>query len=81
MVQEYVIADASVKFMGARNPLEECLFYGGEDFWHKDLNKAKKYTQPSDAIEEARKLNADLPVKVLLIQNEGNRIGVGEIKF
>ena len=81
MVQEYVIADASIKYMGAKNPLEECLFYGGDSFWSRDLNKAKKYTQSNDAIEEARKLNTDLPVKVLLIQNEGHRIGVGEIKF
>lgn len=81
MTPEYIIADATVKFMKARNPLEESLFYGDDNQWVKNYNKAKKYTDSNMAIEQARILNTELPVKVLLVQNEGHRIGVGEIKF
>ena len=81
MTPEYIIADATVKYMAVRNPLEESLFYGDDNQWVKNYNKAKKYTDSNAAIEQARLLNAELPVKVLLVQNEGHRIGVGEIKF
>lgn len=81
MTQEYVIIDASVKCMDARNPLQESLFYIEEQKWVKDFNKAKKFIDSNSAIEIARKLNIEIPVKVLLVQNEGTRIGVGEIKF
>ena len=81
MTQEYVIADASIKYMNARNPLEESILYVDDNTWVRSLEKAKKFADASSAVEVARKLNTDLPVKVLLIQNEGNRIGVGEIKF
>ena len=81
MIQEYIIADASVKYMDARNPLDESLLYVDDNLWMRGLNKAKKFPDSNSAVEIARKLNAELPVKVLLIQNEGTRIGVGEIKF
>lgn len=81
MTPEYVIVDATAKYMNARNPLEESLFYNEELQWVKDFNKSKKFTDSNSAIEQARKLNAELPVRVLLVQNEGHRIGVGEIKF
>jgi hypothetical protein len=81
MTQEYVIVDSSIKYIGAKNPLEENLFYASENSWHRSITKAKKYPDASAAIEQARLLQMELPVKVLLIQNEGNRIGVGEINF
>jgi hypothetical protein len=81
MTPEYIIADATVKYMNAKNPLEESLYYVHENSWCKDFNKATKYADSNAAIEQARVLNAELPVKILLVKNEGHRIGVGEIKF
>ena len=81
MKQEFIIADATAKYLNAKNPLEESLFYVEGVSWTKDFNKAKKFTDSNSAIEQARMLCFDLPVKILLIQNEGHRVGVGEIKF
>jgi hypothetical protein len=82
MTTEYVIADATVKFMNVSNQLFESLYYAGEgNRWIKDFNKALKYSDSNSAIEVARKLHTECPVKVLLLQIEGNKIGVGEIKF
>ena len=81
MTTEYVIIDASVKFMNAPNPLFESLYYAGESSWLRHFNKALKYPDANSAIEVARKLHIEGPVKVLLLQIEGNRIGVGEVKF
>lgn len=80
MTTEYIIQDASVKYMSARNPLEEGLFYA-ESTWVKDFNKAKKYPDSSAAVTVARDLNKELPVKVLLLQTEDNRVGVGVVNF
>lgn len=81
MKQEYIIADASIKYMNAKNPLEESLLYDGTNGWTRNLNTAFKYSAADLAIEHARVLQKDAPVKVLLVQTDGNRIGVGEIKF
>lgn len=81
MTPEYIIADATAKYINAKNPLEESLFYVHENSWCRDFNKATKYPDSNAAIEQARKLYFELPVKVLLVKNEGHRIGVGEIMF
>lgn len=81
MKQEYIIADASIKYMNAKNPLEESLLYDGTNGWSRNLNNAFKYATADLAIERARVLQKEAPVKVLLVQTDGNRIGVGEIKF
>lgn len=80
MITEYIIQDASVKYMQARNPLEEGLFYTGNT-WIRDFQKAKKYTDLTTAINEAKELYKELPVKVLSLQIEGNRVGVGVINL
>ena len=81
MERHYVIVDASVKRMGAKNTLEESLYYVDTNNFVIDFKKAKAFPDTNSAIEKARELNQELPVKVLLIQNEGNRVGIGEIKF
>lgn len=80
MKTEYIIVDNTVTLLKARNPLEERYIYG-DNTWVKGLDKAQKFADSNSAIEVARKLNEELPVKVLLLQTEGNRIGVGEVNF
>lgn len=77
----FYIMDSSVKYMNARNPLEEGLIYNGSEGWVRDWNLSFCYKTASDAIEKARILRAEAPVKVLQIQANGNNIGVGEIQF
>ena len=81
MKTEYIIMDTSVKYLNARNPLEEGLLYVGEKDWSRKLENAHKFTDSASAVDAAKKLHAELPVKVLVIQTEGNQIGVGEVKF
>ena len=81
MTQEFIIMDASVTFVNARNILQEGLLFYGNNDWGKDLNRAKKYPNTTEAINEAIILKQELPVKVLLVQNDNGRIGVGEVKF
>lgn len=81
MKQDYIIADASLKYMNAKNPLEESLLYDGTSGWSRNLNIAFKYSTAELAIEQARILQKEAPVKVLLLQTEGNRIGIAEVKF
>lgn len=76
----FYIMDCSVKYMNARNPLEEGLIYSNEG-WTRDWNLSFRYDTASSAIEKARILQAEAPVKVLQIQTNGNNIGVGEIQF
>lgn len=80
MKTEYVIADNTITILNARNPLEERYLYG-VNTWVKGIEKAQKFSDSQSAINIARKLNEELPVKVLLLQTQGNRIGIGEIKF
>jgi len=82
MNSEFVVMDASIKYMNARNPIEEGLFYS-DGTWMRDINKATKYTDSNSAVEIARKFIAEenLPKRVLLIQRNGNNIGVGDVKF
>jgi len=80
MKTEYVIADNTITILNARNPLEERYLYSTTG-WVKGLEKAQKFDGSQAAIDIARKLNEELPVKVLMLQTQGNRIGVGEIKF
>jgi len=81
MKQEYIIVDASLKYMNAKNPLEEGLLYGEANRWTRNLNLAFKYSTVELAVEQARVLQKDAPVKVLMLQIEGNRINVAEVKF
>lgn len=77
----FYIIDNSVKYMNARNPLEEGLIYNGNEGWVRDWNLGYRYSSASEAIEKARVLRVEAPVKVLQIQTNGNNIGVGEIQF
>jgi len=83
MPQEYIVVDASIKYMNARNPLEEGLFYCNESHWSRKLDLAIKYSDANSAIQIAKKITEEekLPKKVLIIERNGNNIGVGEIKF
>lgn len=81
MTPGYYIMDKSVKYMNARNPLEEGLFYDGVSSWTRNLNAALAYSTAELAVEKARALQNEAPVKVLYIQINGNNIGVGEIQF
>lgn len=80
MITEYIISDASVKFMDARNILEERLLYTGTT-WRRGLDTAFKYPDSTEAVNIAKELNKELPVKVLLLQRQGNTINVGEVNF
>ena len=81
MTTEYIIVDASVKSVNAQNAIEEGLLYTAETKWCRKLNLATKCTDTDSAIKVAKELNQELPVKILMLQTEGNRIGVGEVKF
>lgn len=72
--------DASIKYMDAKNPLEEGLMYTGTD-WARGLEKAFKYETASLAIEKAQMLQKEAPVRVFMIQANGPHIGFGEVKF
>jgi hypothetical protein len=81
MTTEFAIMDTSVKYQNARSILEEGLFYNSEMKWCRKLELATKFADAESAIKVAKELLQELPVKVLVIQSENNRIGVGEIKF
>ena len=81
MTTGYYVMDKSVKYMNARNPLEEGLFYDGTSNWSRNLNYAFAYNSAESAVEKARVLQKEAPVKVLHIQVNGNNISVGEIQF
>lgn len=80
MSVEYVIQDASIKFVDSGNILQESLLYS-EKGWVKSLEKATKYPDSTSAINIAKKLQKELPVRVLLLQNEGYRITVKIVNF
>ena len=67
--------------MDAQNPLQEGLLYMGEGMWSRKLDLAMKFDSVSAVTTEARNLSANAPVKVFLIQNEGNRIGIADVPF
>ena len=77
----FYIVDSSAKYINARNPLVEGLVYNGNDGWTRNWGSSHCYKTASEAIEKARILRAEAPVKVLQIQTNGNNIGVGEIQF
>lgn len=82
MPQEFVIRDESIKFEPAPNPLETSCFYVSESAWSRKFDGATKFESASAAIEVARKVHSfALPVKVLIVEREGNNIGIGEVKF
>jgi hypothetical protein len=77
---EYIILDASVKYIGARNPLEEGLLYNGTS-WSRKFANCLRYENITLAIEQARELQKEAPVKVFMLQVNGQQIGLAEIKF
>lgn len=81
MKQEFIIVDASIKYMNAKNPLDERLLYCGADNWSRNLNLATRYATPDLAIAQARILRQEAPVKVFAIQINGNNINIGELQF
>jgi hypothetical protein len=83
MTPEYIIADISVKFLNARNPLEEYLFYSNNNTWTRKLTEFIMYADSNSAVEIAKKLQLEegLPKKVFLLQKQGNTINIGEVKF
>lgn len=78
---EYVIQDASIKYASARNAIEESLLYVDQGVWTRNLDKAKKFPDSESAAVVARELHKELPVKILLLQRDGNKIGVGNVTF
>ena len=80
MKTEYIIVDNTVILLNAKNPLEERYFFN-DNKWVKGFKNAEKFAVSQSAIDIARKLNIELPVKVLMLQIENNRIGVGEVNF
>jgi len=83
MNPEFVILDSSIKYMNAKNVLEEGLFYCSDNTWSRDFNKAIKYTDSNSAVEVAKKLRDEesLSKRVLLVQRNGNNINVGDVTF
>jgi len=81
MKQEYIIRDASIKYMETKNPLDESIFYHAELQWVKGFKNATTFTEVASAVTVARELQKELPVKLLQIQTEDNKIGVGEVTF
>jgi len=77
---EYIVVDASVKYMGARNPIEESLLYNGTA-WTRKLEEAFRFETASLAIERAKELQKEAPVKVYMLQINGQQIGLAEVKF
>jgi hypothetical protein len=77
----FYIVDDTIKYMQARNILEERLIFNGTDGWSRDWKAAFRYETAELAIERARALQTEAPVKILQIQPNGNNIGVGEIRF
>lgn len=80
MKQEFIIMDASIKYMNAQNPLDEGLMYTGEG-WARGLNRAFKYEAASFAIEKAKTLKEEAPVRVFMLQINGPNINFAEVKF
>jgi hypothetical protein len=83
MNPEFVILDSSIKYMNAKNVLEEGLFYCPENTWSRDFNKAVKYADSNSAIDVAKNLRNEegLPKRVLVTQKNGNNINVGDVFF
>lgn len=80
MKQEFIIMDASIKYMDARNPLEEGLMYTGTN-WARGLDKAFRYETAPLAIENAQVLRKEAPVRVFMIQANGPQINFAEVSF
>jgi len=79
---EFIIADISVKYMNARNVLEEYLFYC-DNSWSRNTDKTAKYQDSNSAIESAKKLKFEdgLSKKVFLYHKVGNSINIGEVNI
>lgn len=81
MKQEFIIADASIKYMNARNQLEESLFYNGTGGWTRKLEEAYKYESIPLAMEKVTTLQQEAPVRIFMLQIDGNRVGFAEVKI
>ena len=108
MPTEFIIQDASLKYINAHNIIEEGLLYqlkapesgsavetpsgsaetasivpstASLDGWTRKLELATKFPDSSSAIEVATRLHAEAPVRVMLLNTNGNQIHVNQIKF
>lgn len=82
MSQEFIIADNTIKYGNGSNPLNERLLYGGAaDQWSRNMELAKKYLAAESAIVDAKILYADAPVKIFVLDRDGNQFRLGELAF
>lgn len=56
-------------------------YSGSVDAWTRRFDLITKFPDSNSAIEVAKRLNTELPVRVLLLNIEGNQINVNQIKF
>lgn len=80
MSVEFIIQDTSIKYDKPNSIIEEGLLYTG-DTWCTKMQNAKKYTDVTNAINDAKILQKELPVRVLSLERVGNRVGVGIINI
>lgn len=107
---EFIIQDASIRYMVSNNVLDQSLLYRSDtitvsgsavsgsdapsgsdtpppvetkqvDNWVRRMDIATKYADSNSAIEVAKRLNAEMPVRVLLLNINGNQVQVNEVKF
>lgn len=76
----YIIMDASIKYMDARNVLEEGLIYN-ESSWVRKVDNAQFFQTIEQVMEKARELNKELPVRVFKLDINGRQVNLTEIKF
>lgn len=81
MKTEYIIVDNTILRENAANPIESRIIYAGRRLWVNKLKSAKVFTKLSNAIKVAKKLHSVLPVRLLLLETNGNRINVSEVAF
>lgn len=74
----WIIQDKSIKFINARNVLEEGCIYAGDNNWTKLLDNAKKYEDTDTLEKDANELYKDCPVRLFRIQIDGPRINYAE---
>jgi hypothetical protein len=87
MSQEFIIMDATVARINARNPLEEGLFLADynetNETWCKNHPDAKKYATVEEAINIAKKLEQRPSKKprIFTIQQNGPNMNITEFHY